>query len=307
VAWALAASAGVAQQAFDWDHATVLAGGVLLGTAELTMPPQPGMSCPFVPTFDPTVARPVSLAFARIDLRRPEIRFAVTPRAAGWGEPMPSHGDREFPGLVIRTDLQTVPDFAAEQAGAGRRVLLAVNAAPWEPFVPGTEFRHADRLGLLIADGQLVCPPTGGRPSLLLGRDGAAELRVVHDGDDLSGIGVAVTGFAFCLVAGEPCDLGAVLHPRTGYGLSADRRHLFIVVADGRQPRSLGLTVGELGRVLADLGAHDGVNMDGGGSTTLVALDGGERELRLVNRPSGGLRRNGANLAVFLEPSRRQP
>lgn len=89
-----------------------------------------------------------------------------------------------------------------------------------------------------------------------------------------------------------------MLHPRTGYGLSADRRYLFLVIADGRQPRSLGLTVGELGRMLANLGAHDGVNMDGGGSTTLVAADGEERVLRIVNHPSGGLRRDGANLAI---------
>lgn len=88
----------------------------------------------------------------------------------------------------------------AAQVRARRRVVLAVNAAPWEPFVRGTEFRHADRLGLLVIDGQLVCPPTAGRPSLLLDGDGAADLRVMQNGDDLSGIGMAVTGFAFCLV-----------------------------------------------------------------------------------------------------------
>jgi len=69
-------------------------------------------------------------------------------------------------------------------------------------------------------------------------------------------------------------------HPRTAVGLRADGRVLLVTV-DGRQPeRSVGMTIAELSALLLELGAVEAVNMDGGGSTTMVA--GG----RVVNSPS---------------------
>ena len=279
---------------FDWTQAEAIAPGVSLGRMALTIPARPGLTCPQSADFDPAAPRPVAIACARVDLTRRGLSFEATPRAEGWGRPMPPHGDTEFPGMVIRTALQTVPAFAAAERAAGVPVVLAVNASPWEPFVPGKAFAHADRLGLVVDDGVVVSPPAAGRPSLLIRRDGSAEMRVVGADDDLADVETAVSGFSFCLVDGKPAPPDDVLHPRTGFGLSADRRVLFILVADGRQAASKGLTVHEVGALLRDLGADDGINMDGGGSTTLVA----GAEPRLVNRPSGGLRRNGANLAI---------
>ena len=69
-------------------------------------------------------------------------------------------------------------------------------------------------------------------------------------------------------------------HPRTAVGVRADGRILLVTV-DGRQPeRSVGMTIAELSALLLELGAVEAVNMDGGGSTTMVA--GG----RVVNSPS---------------------
>jgi Phosphodiester glycosidase len=69
-------------------------------------------------------------------------------------------------------------------------------------------------------------------------------------------------------------------HPRTAVGVREDGRILLVAV-DGRQPeRSVGMTVAELAALLRELGAVEAVNMDGGGSTTMVA--GG----RVVNHPS---------------------
>jgi len=69
-------------------------------------------------------------------------------------------------------------------------------------------------------------------------------------------------------------------HPRTAAGVAADGS-LLLVVVDGRWPEhSLGMTLSELARELVSLGAVDAVNLDGGGSTTLVV--GGA----VVNRPS---------------------
>jgi exopolysaccharide biosynthesis protein len=83
-------------------------------------------------------------------------------------------------------------------------------------------------------------------------------------------------------------------HPRTGVGLSADRRTLWLLVIDGRSRRSSGATVQELAATLATLGASDGVKLDGGGSSALFVRGRG-----IVNQPSDGRERVVANhLAV---------
>jgi len=84
-------------------------------------------------------------------------------------------------------------------------------------------------------------------------------------------------------------------HPRTALGVRADGT-LLLVAVDGRDPeRSVGMSIAELAALLLELGAVDALNLDGGGSTTMVV------EGRTVNRPSdpGGERRNGDALLVF--------
>lgn len=63
------------------------------------------------------------------------------------------------------------------------------------------------------------------------------------------------------------------LHPRTFMGISRDRDKLFSVVVDGRYGGSAGIDLDDQGRVLKWLGAWDGLNLDGGGSSC-VAVNG---------------------------------
>jgi exopolysaccharide biosynthesis protein len=51
------------------------------------------------------------------------------------------------------------------------------------------------------------------------------------------------------------------------------------VVCDGRDADDVGLSIGELADVLVGLGARSALNLDGGGSASLVCHG------RLVNRP----------------------
>jgi hypothetical protein len=69
-------------------------------------------------------------------------------------------------------------------------------------------------------------------------------------------------------------------HPRSAVGFSRDSTTLFLVTVDGRQPTSAGMDLLELSRLMLLLGAWEALNLDGGGSTTMVA--GGA----VVNRPS---------------------
>jgi hypothetical protein len=66
-------------------------------------------------------------------------------------------------------------------------------------------------------------------------------------------------------------------HPRAALGVAPDR--LLAVACDGRAGDEAGLTLVELAEALVALGARSGLNLDGGGSTSLVC--GGE----LVNVP----------------------
>ena len=55
---------------------------------------------------------------------------------------------------------------------------------------------------------------------------------------------------------------------------------LLLVAVDGRQASSVGMSLAELARTMIGLGAWDALNLDGGGSTTLVVGDS------VVNTPS---------------------
>jgi exopolysaccharide biosynthesis protein len=72
-------------------------------------------------------------------------------------------------------------------------------------------------------------------------------------------------------------------HPRTAVGLTADGHTALFVVVDGRGENSGGATTRELGVILRDLGAWEGMKLDGGGSSTLFIRGRGD-----VNQPSDG-------------------
>lgn len=82
--------------------------------------------------------------------------------------------------------------------------------------------------------------------------------------------------------------------PRTAIGYTPGGEALLITV-DGRQPRhSVGCTLNELARLMKDLGAVEAINLDGGGSSTMV-IHG-----KPVNKVSGGSERFVSNaIGVF--------
>jgi hypothetical protein len=69
-------------------------------------------------------------------------------------------------------------------------------------------------------------------------------------------------------------------YPRAALGLAGDR--YYAVACDGRSRHDAGLTLQELAALMAALGCESALNLDGGGSTSLVS--GG----RLRNRPRKG-------------------
>ena len=70
-------------------------------------------------------------------------------------------------------------------------------------------------------------------------------------------------------------------HPRTAVGFNQDSTKLLLVTVDGRQPgHSIGMSLSELANFMLRLGCFQAINLDGGGSTTMLV------GTRVVNRPS---------------------
>ncbi|MEU8799399.1 phosphodiester glycosidase family protein [Spirillospora sp. NPDC048819] len=147
--------------------------------------------------------------------------------------------------------------------------------------------------------------------TVLVGREkGANALRGLRPGDRVR-VGYrftgprrfrfAVGGFAI-LRDGEPLS-GLSPHgpaPRTAAGFDRDGRRMYLVVVDGLSERSGGLTLAELASLLDKAGVDDGVNLDGGGSSTFVARSRGEKSATVRNTPSDGTERAVANgIGVF--------
>ncbi len=85
-------------------------------------------------------------------------------------------------------------------------------------------------------------------------------------------------------------------HPRTAVAVTTDDAVLLVTV-DGRQSHSVGMTMWELATLLLDLGAVQGLSLDGGGSTTMTVLG------RVRNRFSDPTERPVANaLSVRYQP-----
>ncbi|MFM7055652.1 MAG: phosphodiester glycosidase family protein [Planctomycetota bacterium] len=275
--------------AMDWNTARELAPGIRLHQDALTNP------------------RPVRRHAARIDLQQPGLRLTTTSRLDDW-----QNNTRE-------TRRQTARSFLRTERQHQRPVMLAFNADAFSPWpVPFDQETETNLLGFAVSEGQLVSSGAG-TPSFIRLKSGAGRMQLTDAATVADGIEVAVSGFAYCLLDGVVQPSGDDLHPRTALGLSADGRWLVVLVVDGRRHSSPGATTAELGAWLLQLGADDGINMDGGGSSTLCWWNPqlpGKDKSELLNRPVGnGLklltpaadqrgvseRANGNNVGVYFQ------
>lgn len=192
------------------------------------------------------------------------------------------------------------------------QTLCGSDADPEAPCAP-------DRWEVAVRDGVVtgVGPPDARRLApneiVLDGREqGAAALRPLRDGDRVdvdyalvpaSGVApqVAVGGQPI-LVDGRPTERldDRFRAPRSAAGYSPGGRRVFLVTVDGRQDDSVGATLAEMSALLGEMGVDDGVNLDGGGSSTLVHRSSRADDVTTVNDPSGSsARRVGNGLGVY--------
>lgn len=81
--------------------------------------------------------------------------------------------------------------------------------------------------------------------------------------------------------------------PRTAVGITKEG-HILLMVVDGRQKHSIGLTLLDTALLMQELGSIQAMNLDGGGSSEMIV------QKEIVNKPSDGHERSiGTALAVI--------
>jgi hypothetical protein len=198
-------------------------------------------------------------------------RREVTPRVVAFDAPTPlirwcaEQGVRDavVGGFFFRAE--AVPIGELRIAGTCRPVVPFTS--PWDGVracvhITGTQLRiqSRDRLGPQPPGDLLQAGP-------LLVADGRAVW--VDDGEDREGFSAGASQFDSDITAGR--------YPRAALAVAGDR--LLTVACDGRAPDDAGMTLGELAAALVALDVTDALNLDGGGSASLVQ-DG-----RLRNHP----------------------
>lgn len=116
---------------------------------------------------------------------------------------------------------------------------------------------------------------------------------------DWSTTKMAVTGSAILVKDGSiPAKFSYVSSdtngraPRTAVGSTRSGKELLLVTVDGRQNASIGMTLTEMANLMISLGAYNALNLDGGGSTTMVARKHGTNTISMINTPSDGAARS---------------
>lgn len=232
----------------------------------------------------------------RVDLTDPDIRLKATPRT-------PNNYLNESREVVGRT----VSDFLTTN-----HLQVAINAnfflSPGYYPPPGTLFNV---YGLEIDEGIVVSTITRSAQAscfLFTSNNLATFIPTNFPAKPLTNTYTAVTGeIALAIDGTNRMKLDLDVQPRTCFGLSKDRKYLYLLAIDGRQPGySDGATLFECARWLLTLGASDGINMDGGGSTLLVAADSTGAPVRLSSSSAvagdGRERVVGSHLGIYAKP-----
>jgi exopolysaccharide biosynthesis protein len=212
--------------------------------------------------------RPMVIHIVRIDLKAGGIKPLVTP-----GDP-----NAERP-LQARTTSEFLSDYNLQ---------LAINGdafTPWRDLGPLGYYPHdGDSVtpnGFAASRGTIYSQDSDEQPTLYLYQGRKASMNSL-----VGKIYNAVSGYQLLVWNGEPVDGldSREAEPRTAVGLDRAGRRLIIIVVDGRQSGySEGATLAEMAQLLLDHRAFRGMNMDGGGSSTLVVERNGEPEV--LNSP----------------------
>jgi hypothetical protein len=191
----------------------------------------------------------------KVDLKTEGIRTLVTP------------GD---PKVELSLNAQTTSQFLK-----GYVLQVAVNGdgfTPWHSNSLWNYYPHAgdpvDPIGFAASRGEAYAEVEKGHPILYLTSNNKARFNAafgntynaISGSEMLVRNGQALKNFS----ENEP-------QPRSAVALNQSARYLILVIVDGRQPGySMGATLDELAEIITFYGGYNAMNLDGGGSSTLV-------------------------------------
>ena len=204
-----------------------------------------------------------------LDRSRPRVQLFRQPRRLDHWCSRHGHKEAIVGGFYLRDPFRPLGDVMT----SGRALASEPFAAPYGPrratlHAGDGEIRIAARAELgEVSAGDLV----QAGPMLVAGGRVAFDRAEDHEG--------------FSAASGQfDSDITAGRYPRAAIAL-APRGRLLAVACDGRADDEAGLTLAELAEALVALGARAALNLDGGGSTSLVCAG----RLRNVPREDHGV------------------
>ncbi len=253
------------------------------------------------------------------------LTLAAVPLLYYWGRPAPVEMREElYPGAVyyrkvhylprmmiahiITIDLRqknidvfvTPPDFRGAEADAPLRARttsqfarefgaqVAINGDGFSPWWSNTIFDYYPHVGDTVTPNGFAA--SRGKeygevkgPTLFINSRKEATF-----GTSYRKINNAISGQSWLVKDKQPVpDLNDTrTAPRTAIGLDGPGTRLILIVVDGRQPfYSQGCTIQEMAELMIFYGGDNAINLDGGGSSTLVIQDPKTGQYKVMNSP----------------------
>ncbi len=246
-----------------------------------------------------TDPHPIVFHLVDIDLSIPHLRFTTT-------EPATTD--------PLNMAIETTRDFVTR-----KKAQIGINTN----FFILAKKPHTRLLGLAASNGNLIAPWSKShfRTGINIAKDNTVTFieapPVLGDGYETlpsTPLYNAICGNERLIRNGRDLTKpGGKRHPRTALGLT-ESNHLLLLIVDGRQPKhSIGMTYHEMSQIFLEYGATNAINLDGGGSSTLVLADPTPRVVNTplpfvlpttLPHPKHGLERAvGSNLAIFVPES----
>lgn len=213
---------------------------------------------------------------------------------------------------LVYSGVITLPSGKVLQAKGMNRARIAEDLVIFNEYYGRSTKTNEYGREVKIKNGRVIAVATAGNMSIEPGTmvisghgSNAAALSGIKVGDRITvqeSLGNAAADKAKTVIGGGPLlledgkvcvrsgeehiagDIARGRSPRTAVGLKKDGTMLVLVV-DGRNGNSAGVTLQEMALYLLRLGARDAVNFDGGGSSVMV-VDG-----KIKNVPSDGSER----------------
>ncbi len=234
--------------------------------------------------------RPMVIHVMKIDLRAKGIRIKITP-----GDP-----EAELP-LEARTTSEFLKDFDVQ---------VAINGDAFEPWHARGFFDYyphsgdrVDPIGFAASEGVVYSQETDSEPRIYFSPTHRARFDIAIGGEYN-----VISGNAMLVIGGKPRpNLEDSPAPRTAVALDRSNQTLILVVIDGRQPGySEGATMLELAEIIISHDGYTAMNLDGGGSSTMVMENamGGAKVLNspINQRIPGRERPVGNHLGIYAKP-----